>query len=124
MNIKLEIEAVGAAYVARFKAGDAAGIAGLYAAEGVHVAPNGPRSDIGRFYDELFKFGFTDQETVLQEVRLLATDIAIASGEYRISGKAQDGSPMTRGGYWTATYQRDETGSWKIVVQTAIPRPT
>jgi uncharacterized protein (TIGR02246 family) len=124
MNIKQEIEAVGAAYVARFKARDAAGIAALYAEDGVHVAPNGPRSDIGQFYEELFKFGFTDQETVLHEARLMATDIAIASGEYRISGRAQDGSQMTRGGYWTATYHRDETGSWKIVVQTAIPRPT
>ncbi len=124
MNIRREIEAVGAAYVERFKAREAAGIAALYAEGGVHVAPNGPRSDISQFYDELFKFGFTDQETVLQEVRLLAADIAVASGEYSISGKAPDGSAMARGGYWTATYQRDGTGSWKIVVQTAIPRPT
>src|SRR5262245_62070860 len=123
MNIKREIEAVGAAYVGCFKARDAVGIAALYAEGGVHVAPNGPRSDIRQFYDELFKFGFKDQETILRDARLLATDIAIASGEYRISGTALDGSAMARGGHWTATYKRDETGSWRIVMQTAIPRP-
>jgi ketosteroid isomerase-like protein len=123
MNIKREIETVGAVYVGCFKAQDAAGIAALYADDGVHVAPNGPRSDIRQFYGELFKFGFNDQETILRDARLPAADIAIASGEHRISGRAQDGSPIARGGYWTATYKRDETGSWKIVVQTAIPRP-
>lgn len=124
MSIEREIEAVGAAYVGRFKARDAAGIAALYAENGVHVAPDGARSDIGQFYDELFKFGFNGQETVLHEARLLATDIAVALGEYRISGKALDGSAIARTGYWTATYKRDAAGSWKIVVQAAIPRPT
>lgn len=122
MNLEQQLEEIGSAYVASFKERNAAGIAALYADGGVHVAPNGARSDIRQFYDELFKFGFNHQETVLQEARLLSSDIAVARGEYRISGKAPDGTAIARGGYWTATYKRD-AGVWKIVVQTAIPRP-
>jgi ketosteroid isomerase-like protein len=121
IDIKKEVEKIGSANSGSFNRQDEAGIAALYADGGVHINPAGPRTDIEQFYREVFKAGFDHQEVSLDEAWLLGADTALAIGQYRISGKDASGTPMQRGGYWTATYVR-EGGKWKIRMQTAIPK--
>ena len=48
--------------------------------------------------------------------------MALAIGEYRITGKNQSGAPIETGGVWTATYVTEE-GRLKIRMLSAIPKP-
>jgi ketosteroid isomerase-like protein len=120
-DIKQELEKVGSAYMESFNRQDAAGIAALYANGGMHINPAGPRTDIEQLYQAIFKAGFDHQEANLDEAWPLGTDAALAIGQYRIGGKDLTGAPMERGGYWTATYVRED-GKWKIRLQTALPK--
>ena len=121
IDIKLELKKIGSAYVESFNRQDAAGIAALYADGGMHINPARPRTDIEQFYQAIFKAGFDHQDVSLDEAWPLGTDAALAIGQYRIAGKDQSGTPIERGGFWTATYVR-EGGELKIRMQTALPR--
>ena len=121
INIKQELEMIGAAYTQSFNRQDAAGIAALYAADGVHVGPAGPRKDIEQFYQPIFNAGFNHQVSNIDEAWLAGPDVALAVGQYRISGKDQNNALIERGGYWTGTYVRED-GQWRIHLQTAIPK--
>jgi len=120
-DIKQEIEKIGSVYTESFNRRDAAGIAALYASGGVHINPAGPRTDIEALYQSIFKAGFDRQESNIDEAWPLGPDTALAIGQYRISGIDPSGTPIQRGGYWTATYVR-VGGKWKIRMQTAIPK--
>ena len=120
-NIKQELEKIGSTYMESFNRQDAAGIVALYANGGVHVNSAGPRTDIEQLYQAIFKAGFDHQETSLDEAWPLGTEAALAIGRYRIAGKDPTGAPKERGGYWTATYVRED-GKWKIRMQTALPK--
>jgi ketosteroid isomerase-like protein len=120
-DIKRELEKILSLYAGNFNQRDAAGIAGLYANGGVHINPAGPRTDIEQFYHAIFNAGFDHQDASIDEAWSLGGDTALAIGQYRISGKDPSGTPIQRGGYWTATYVR-EGGKWKIRMQTAIPK--
>jgi uncharacterized protein (TIGR02246 family) len=122
VDIKREAERIASAYAESFNRQDAAGIAALYATGGVHINPTGPRTDIENFYQALFAAGFNHQEASVDEACLLGDDAAIAIGQYRIAGRDKSGTPIEHEGIGATTYVR-EGGSWKIRVQTAIPKP-
>jgi ketosteroid isomerase-like protein len=121
INVKREVENDLSAYAESFNRQDAAGIAALYATGGIHINPAGPRTDIEQFYQGVFKAGFDQQEVSVDDAWPLGAGTALAIGQYRISGKDPNGTPLQRGGYWTATYVR-EGGKWKIRMQAAIPK--
>jgi ketosteroid isomerase-like protein len=99
IDIKLELEKIGSAYVESSNRQDAAGIAALYADGGMHINPAGPRTDIEQFYQAIFKAGFDHQDVSLDEAWPLGTDAALAIGQYRIAGKDQSGTPIERGAF-------------------------
>jgi uncharacterized protein (TIGR02246 family) len=121
-NLRQEVEKIGSAYAESFNRQDAAGIAALYADDGVHINPAGPRTDIEQFYRDLFKAGFSYQESNVDGVWPLGAETAVAIGQYRTTGKDQSGAPIEAWGISTATYMR-ERGKWKIRMLSAIPKP-
>lgn len=121
-NLKQQVEKIGAAYADSFNKQDFAGIAALYATGGMHINAAGPRTDIAQFYEGAAKAGFNHEDITLNEVWPLGTDMALAMGEYRLTGKNQSGAPIEIGGIWTAVDVR-EGGKLKIRMLSAIPKP-
>ena len=121
-TLKQEVEKIGSAYAESFNRQNGAGIAALYASGGMHVTAAGPRTDIAQFYEGAFKAGFNHEDITLNQVWPLGTDTALATGEYRISGKNQSGTPIEIAGLWTAVDVR-EGGTWKIRMLSAMPKP-
>ncbi|QQN62219.1 nuclear transport factor 2 family protein [Bradyrhizobium diazoefficiens] len=119
---KQKVEAVASEYAASFNKHDGAGIAALFATGGIHVNPAGPRSDIAEFYQGAFKAGFDHEEITVDQAWPLGSDMALAIGNYRLSGKNQSGAPIETGGIWTATYVT-EGGKLKIRLISAMPKP-
>ncbi|MGL3104893.1 YybH family protein [Bradyrhizobium sp. BR 1432] len=119
---KQKAEAVASEYAASFNKQDGAGIAALFATGGIHVNPAGPRSDIAEFYQGAFKAGFDHEEITVDQAWPLGSDMALAIGGYRLSGKNQSGAPIETGGIWTATYVT-EGGKLKIRLLSAMPKP-
>lgn len=119
---KQKVEAVASEYAASFNRHDGAGIAALFATGGIHVNPAGPRSDIAEFYQGAFKAGFDHEEIAVDQAWPLGSDMALAIGNYRLSGKNQSGAPIETGGIWTATYVT-EGGKLKIRLISAMPKP-
>ncbi|WFU75523.1 nuclear transport factor 2 family protein [Bradyrhizobium sp. CB2312] len=119
---KQKVEAVAAEYAASFNKQDGARIAALFASGGIHVNPAGPRSDIAEFYQGAFKAGFDREEITVGQAWPLGSDMALAIGNYRLTGKNQSGAPIETGGIWTATYVT-EGGKLKIRLLSAMPKP-
>jgi ketosteroid isomerase-like protein len=105
-----------------FNKQDAAGIAALYATNGTHVNPAGPRTDIAQLYEGTFKAGFSHEEITVDQAAPVGSDTLVAVGQYRITGKNQSGAPIEIAGIWTSTDVR-EGGKWKIRMLSAIPKP-
>ncbi|WP_051380623.1 DUF4440 domain-containing protein [Bradyrhizobium sp. WSM1743] len=117
-----QVEGIASEYAASFNKQDGAGIAALFATGGIHVNPAGPRSDIAEFYQGAFKAGFDHEEITVDQAWPLETDMALAIGGYRLTGKNQSGAPLETGGIWTATYVT-EGGKLKIRLLSAMPKP-
>jgi ketosteroid isomerase-like protein len=90
-NLKQEIEKVSSAYAASFNKHDGAGIAALYARDGIYVNSAGPRTDLADIYQGVWKAGFDHMETTVKQVWPLGTDTALVLGECRRKGRRQDG---------------------------------
>jgi ketosteroid isomerase-like protein len=88
----------------------------------VLVNPAGPQTNIPKFYEDSSKAGFDHNDVTVDQVSPLAADMALAMGEYRISGKNQSGAAMEAAGRWTAVDVR-EGGKLKIRMLTAFPKP-
>ena len=74
-DIKQEVEKISSANSESFNRQDAAGIAALYADDGMHINPAGPRTDIEQFYQGVFKAGFDHQEVSVDEAWPLALQL-------------------------------------------------
>src|SRR6266478_1077029 len=115
------MEKISSAYAESFNRQDGAGIAALFASGGLHVNPDGPRTDIEQFYQGAFKAGFNREEMTVDQVWPLGTDTALSMGQYRMTGKNQSGAPIESAGFWTAVDVR-EGGNWKIRIVSAMPK--
>jgi uncharacterized protein (TIGR02246 family) len=122
-TVKQEVGKIASAFAESFNKQDGAGIAALFAKGGVLVNPTGPHMDIEKYYQGAFKAGFNHSEIAVDEVSSLGPDMAISMGEYRNSGKSENGSPLEVAGRWTAVDVR-EGGAWKVRLLTAFPKGT
>ena len=120
-SLRQELEKIGSAYAECFNRQDAAGIAALYVAGGIHINPAGPRIDIEEFYRGLFKAGLNYQEATVDDVWPVGSETAVAIGQFRTTGKDLNGASIEVRGYSTATYLRIGD-KWKIQMLSAIPK--
>ena len=119
-NLKQVVEKLAAAYADNIAKQNPAGIAALYAKDGVLVINTGPQTDIAKAYEGTFKAGFNHDEIKVDTVSPLGTDALIATGEFRLTGKGESG-PLEINGLWTAIDVR-EGGTWKVRMLTAMPK--
>ena len=121
-NTRQQIEKIDAAFVEGYSKQDAAGIAGQFAKDGILVVAIGKHvytgpQEIEQFYQGGFKMGFNRDETTLDALTRLGTDMLIGIGEYHVSGQGQNG-PLKADGHFSAVYVNNG-GAWKIRLLTA-----
>jgi uncharacterized protein (TIGR02246 family) len=120
-SLKQLVEKLAANYADNIAKQDPAGIAALYAKDGVLVINTGVQTDIAKAYEGTFKAGFNHDEIKVDSASSLGPDALIANGEFRLTGKSESGAPIEIDGFWTATDVR-EGGTWKIKMLTAMPK--
>jgi uncharacterized protein (TIGR02246 family) len=110
-----------------FNKQDASGVAREFTNDGILLSQtpegathSGTQAIIQR-YDGLFKLGANHLEVTRSQLTPLGNDVAIALGEYHITGQGQSG-PIKVDGDWSATYVRDG-GAWKIRLLSVVPKP-
>jgi uncharacterized protein (TIGR02246 family) len=120
-SLKQVVEKLAAAYADNIAKQDPAGIAALYAKDGVLVINTGVQTDIAKAYEGTFKAGFNHDEIKVDSASPLGPDALIANGEFRLTGKNESGAPIEINGFWTAIDVR-EGGTWKVRMLTAMPK--
>jgi ketosteroid isomerase-like protein len=120
-NLKDEIGKIASAYEQHFSKKDAAGITSLYTKNYLRVTQNGIEPDNTKFYQDGFKAGLDRLEVKTIEIQPLSEDMALATGEARITGKSEKGDPLELNAIWTALDVR-ENGQWKIRMLTSAPK--
>jgi ketosteroid isomerase-like protein len=121
-NLKQEIGKVASAYEQNFNKKDAAGITSLYTKNYLRVAAGGVVADNTKYYEDTFKAGLNHLEIKTTEIQPLSDDMAMSTGESRITGKSEKGDPIDVTVIWTALDVR-ENGQWKIRMLTSLPKP-
>ena len=121
-NLKQELGKVASAYEQNFNKKDAAGITSLYTKNYLRVNDGGPVTDNTKLYEGVFKVGFDHLEIKTTEIQPLSKDMAMSTGESRITGKSEKGDPLDVTVIWTALDVR-ENGQWKIRMLTSFRKP-
>ena len=121
-NLKEEIGKIGSAYEQHFNNKDAAGITSLFTKNYLRVTEDGVVTDNTKYYENAFKAGLNRLEAKLTEVQSLSENMALATGESRVTGKSEKGDPIDVTVVWTALDVR-ENGQWKICMLTSVPKP-
>jgi uncharacterized protein (TIGR02246 family) len=125
-GMRQQIERLVATYADNFNKHDAAGIASLYAKDGMLVSSaakivkDGPQ-EIEQSYQNLFKTGMNHGQITVDQIFPLGTESAIYLGEYHLTGEGQSGA-LKVDGHYTAVAVR-EGNTWKIRLATAFPNP-
>jgi uncharacterized protein (TIGR02246 family) len=123
-NHRQQIERIAAAYVENWNKHDAAGIAALYAKDGVQVTATGVKSgpqEIEQAYQSAMKTFPQHNGQTIEQISPLGNDADIRIGQFHLSGEGPNG-PTKLDGRYTAVDVR-EGGTWKIRLLTAIPIP-
>ena len=121
-KLKEELGKVASAYEQNFNKKDAAGITSLFTKNYLRVNAGGVVTDNTKLYEGVFKTGFDHLEVKTTEIQPLSDDMAMATGESRITGKSEKGDPLDVTIIWTALDVR-ENGQWKIRMLTSISKP-
>ena len=121
-NLKQDLGKVASAYEQNFNKKDAAGITSLYTKNYLRVNAGGVVTDNTKLYEDTFKTGFDRLEVKTTEIQPLSDDMAMLTGESRITGKSEKGDPIDVTVIWTALDVR-ENGQWKIRMLTSLPKP-
>ena len=117
-----DIKKLVAAYGDHFARKDAAGIASLYAKDGVLINANGVNSDIVKYYEAAFKNGLERLDGKVDQVVPLGEAVILSNGETQITGKnPTSGEAINMAVVWTAVSVQ-EGGQWKLRMLTALPK--
>jgi uncharacterized protein (TIGR02246 family) len=124
------VDRAAAAFTDGFKKQDASAVAEAFTADGLLLsqsssgALNSGTQAIAQRYESLFKLGANNISITRSQLTQLGNDVAIALGEYQVTGQGQSG-PIKIDGDWSATYVyvRD-AGMWKIKLLNVIPKAT
>ena len=112
-----EIDGLTRNFVERMLAGDAAGLAQLYSADGVLMPPNCPivrgQSEIEDYFTalpEVTRFSASNDEIDGRD------DLAYVRGSYEMTVEAEGGESVDVRGTYLEIRKRQTDGSWPIVV--------
>ena len=120
-SLKQLAEKLAASYADNFNKQNPAGMAALYAKDGVLVVNTGVQTDIAKYYEGAFKAGLNHNEITVDAASSLGTDALLSNGQFHLTGKSESGAPMEITGLWTAI-DVQEGGTWKVRMLTAFPK--
>jgi ketosteroid isomerase-like protein len=121
-NLKEQLGKVASAYEQHFNKKDAAGITSLFTKTYLRVAADGAVADNTKYYEDAFRAGLTNLEIKTNEIQSLSENMALLTGEARVTGKNEKGDPLESTVVWTSLNVR-ENGQWKIRMLTSLPKP-
>ena len=122
-DAKTQLEALNTQYVALHNKQDAAGMAAMFTADSLNTVAGGTRKMDQAAFEARFKNGITNLESKLDQVVLLSPTVAIAYGDYHLTGKnPASGEAISNAGNFTGVYVR-EGNTWKIRAITGVPKP-
>ena len=121
-NLKEELGKVASAYEQHFNKQDAAGITSLFTKNYLRVTQNGIEPDNTKYYEGAFKAGMNHLEIKTTDIQPLSENMALLTGEARVTGKSEKGDPLELNVIWTSVDVR-ENGQWKIRMLTSVPKP-
>jgi ketosteroid isomerase-like protein len=102
------VDRIIAIYTEGFQKQDASPVAGVFTVDGVLLsqspvdAVNSGTQAIAQRYEGLFKLGANNISITRSQLTQLGNDVAIALGEYQVTGQGQSG-PIKIDGDWSAT---------------------
>lgn len=122
-SVRKEVEKAAATYAENYGKQNGAGMAALYARDGMLVNAGGAHTSasLAEFYAKSFTAGFNHVEISVDDASLLAPDLVVGRGEYTVSGQGPNGALQSHG-RWTCVYVR-ENGALKIRLLTAFALP-
>jgi uncharacterized protein (TIGR02246 family) len=120
-NLKEELGRLASAYEQHFNKQDAAGITSLFTKDYLRVTQNGIEPDNTKYYEGAFKAGMNHLEIKTIDVQPLSENLALLTGEARVTGKNEKGDPLELNVIWTSVDVR-ENGQWKIRMLTSAPK--
>ena len=126
-NLMQGVAKIDATFTESFNKQDAAGVAREFTKDGILLShtPQGAvhsgRQAIIQRYDGLFKLGANHLDVTRSQLTPLDNDVAIALGEYHVTGQGQNG-PIKVDGDWSAAYVSD-AGTWKFRILSIVPKP-
>ena len=120
-DLRQEVEKISTAFAESFNKQDAAGIAALFAKDGIFVNPTGPHTDIAKTYEGTFTAGLNHSKVTVDQVWPLGADTGLGLGEIVISGKNSSGATIEIVNRWTAVYVL-EGGNWKVRMLSGLPK--
>ena len=121
-NTRQQIERIAAAYVENWNKHDAAGIAALYAKDGVQVTATGVKTgpqEIEQAYQNAMKAFPQHNGQTIEQISALGSDADIRIGEFHLAGQGPNGPTKLDGRYTAIDVRKGWT--WKIRLLKAIP---
>jgi len=107
------------AYIKAVSAGDAAGLAALYAEDAIRMVPNEPpikgREAIRAFYEADFNLFGNEETNTVEDIQVVG-DLAVVRGAYtnKATPKIAGPAAIEDSGKWVAVSRRQADGSWKF----------
>ncbi len=128
-QLRQQFERLVAAYEDAENKMDAAAIPGFFSKDGEFVSPfsqplvkKGPQ-EIEKAYEEAFKsLKNRHIEIKLDQVSPLGSDVALAVGNFHITGEGPNSAPVTVDGDWTSVNAKSGD-TWKIRMLTVFTPP-
>lgn len=116
--VEAAMDGIEAGYVAAYNAGDAAGIAALFADDGVQSPPLMPQLDkagVEAMYSAQFETMEAQQLEVMREGYVTDGEHAVSWGGFRVVMTPTGGEPVESTGRYGVVNRQDPDGTWKIV---------
>jgi len=116
--LEAAMDAIEADYIAAYNAGDAAGIAALFAEDGVQSPPLMPQLDkagVAAMYTAQFEGMEALQLEVMRESYVADGKRVVSWGGFRVVMTPTGGEPVEATGRYGVVNRQDPDGTWKIV---------
>lgn len=105
-------------YIAAFDAGDAAGLASLWAADGTQAPPLSEtldRAGVEAAYTASFAENGPMSLEVMRDGMLASGGMAVGWGGFMVNASTEEGAPMLSSGRYGIVIRQEPDGSWKIL---------
>ena len=120
-TVKKELDQLIVKYVETHNKNDATGMMTMFAPDHIAVTSAGVFKTSAASFENRWKGGLTHLKSKLDQVTLLAPNIALGIGTFRLSGK-KDGKDISSEGTFTSTYVK-HLDVWKVQSTSATPKP-